>query len=244
MAEGVGRDLEAQQPPVGLADLVPPRRDDPADQRRGRLARRRLRAPAERREVVLTDERIAGQPEGPQVERRFDVPRRRREEGIGSGLVQDRVAVAAPERPRSGRRSRARPPPPRAPRSRAAEPVDAALQPGQVQPVGRRVEGDDLAPRVHAGVRAAGRGEHDLVAEDAGDGAAERAGDRRHVAVQGEAVERRPVVGDDEPHPHGRSIEQGHVDRSVRAARPRSHPVRPAPPAHGCGARRIAERSE
>jgi len=51
---------------------------------------------------VLTDEWIAGQPQGPEVERGFDVPRRRREEGIGSGLVQDRVAVTAPERREAG----------------------------------------------------------------------------------------------------------------------------------------------
>ena len=220
-----------------------PRRDDPADQRRGRLARRRLRAPAERREVVLADERIAGQPEGPQVERRLDVPGRRREERVGSGLVQDRVAVAAPDGREAGvevglgdlrRTHRDRGP---------AQRVDAALQPGQVQAVGRRVEGDDLAPGVHAGVGAAGRGEHDLVAEDAGDGAAERAGHRRHVAVQGEPVERRPVVGDEQPHPHGRSIEQ--VMRPLSAHAPRGLiPCVRLTPAHGSGTRRIAERSE
>ena len=49
---------------------------------------------AERREVVLAVERVAGQPHGPQVERRGDVPGRGGQERVGHRPVEHGVAVA------------------------------------------------------------------------------------------------------------------------------------------------------
>ena len=51
---------------------------------------------AEGGEVVLADERVAGQLHAPQVERRLDVPRRAGQERVGHRPVQHRVAVGPP----------------------------------------------------------------------------------------------------------------------------------------------------
>ena len=123
------------------------------------------RPAAERREVVLAVERVAGQPHGRQVEGSLDVPGRGGREGVGHRPVEHRVAVAAAGGRRGGRRSRAGP--------RSAERttiagrsalLTARAMADQVD-VGAGVEGHHLAPGVHAGVGAPGAGQLDGVAQ-------------------------------------------------------------------------------
>ena len=85
VAERGRLDLEPEHP---VAQVVPPGRVDGAHEAAvGHLA-------AERGEVVLADERIAGQAQPGQVERRRDVPGRGGQERIGHGSIQHGVAVA------------------------------------------------------------------------------------------------------------------------------------------------------
>ena len=134
--KAVGLDLEAQHP---LPEVGPPGPADPSHQRHRLLARRRLRAPAERAEVVLAEERIAGQREQLEVERHRHVPR-----GASPGTGPAPVGSApcsgrCGRSPRSGRRSRAPPHRPRARRWRArtASPASAAATRGRRTPAGR-----------------------------------------------------------------------------------------------------------
>ena len=71
---------------------------------------------------------------------------------------------------------------------------------GQVG-AGPDVEADHLAPGVHAGVGAPGAGQLDGVAQDALEGAAEGAGHRGQPGLEGETVERRTEIGDEQAQP-------------------------------------------
>ncbi len=156
LAEGVGGDLELQQV---VSEVIPRSGEHGAYQRLvGHL-------PAERREVVLADEGITGEPHPSEIERRRHVPRRRGEERIGHGPVQHPVAI----RPAHGREA-----------SvevvlgeldvahddvRAAQAIDRATERREIERLGleRRVERDDLTPSVHAGVGATRAGQRDRV---------------------------------------------------------------------------------
>ena len=123
-AERVAADLVAQH----AVALVDPARLEHAPRRR-----RSFRAlAAERREVVLADERIGAQAQRAQVERLGHPPREAVAERIGHGPVEDRVAVRAP-RARSGVRRtagrRARPNGSR-PRARASSVTAACSRHG------------------------------------------------------------------------------------------------------------------
>ncbi len=198
MAEGVGSDLEAQHP---VAEVGPRRRPHaPHERRLGPVLQ--LGATAERREVVLADEGIAAQPQRGQVERLLDEPGAVGHERVGHRPVEDRVAVGAGHRREAGvegvghdrRRSDGD--------VGLEHLVERTLEGGRVGARRRRVEADDVAPRVHALVGAARDRELDGVAQHAPDGVGQRAADRADADVGGEPVERRAVVRDEQRHPH------------------------------------------
>ena len=147
---------------------------------------------------MLADQWIARQLQPAQVEGMFDVPGGGGQERVGHWVVEDVVAIAAPAGREAGievgldRLGHAHDD------RRPAQPVDAALEPRQIDPFGR-VEGDHLPPGVHAGVGSAGRGQGDLVPEDPAQRVGQRAADGGHVATGGEAVESRPVISDQQP---------------------------------------------
>ena len=86
---------------------------------------------------------------------------------------------------------------------RAAHPVDAPLQAGQVETVGQ-IETDHLAPAVHAGVGASRAHEVGRAADDPLDCSAQLAHDRPHADLLGKAGEVGAVVG------HGESCSTHH----------------------------------
>ena len=180
VAEGVGRDLEAQQAAVVQAGSSRPRPSGPtrhpADQRGTAARRRHLRPAAERGEVVLADQRVAGQAHHPQVEGALDVPGRRRP-GTGPGPPGSaRCSGSGARWPRTGRRTRPAPPRPPARRwpGRTARSRCAAGRARSSPSIGR-VEGDDLPPRVDAGVGPPGPGQRHLAPEDRGQSPSPRA---------------------------------------------------------------------
>ena len=79
VAEGGGLDLEAQH---ALAEVGPAGPEDPPHERRRLLPAGALGRRQKAREVVLAEERVAGQGEQLEVERRRDVPG---EVGRGTG---------------------------------------------------------------------------------------------------------------------------------------------------------------
>ena len=98
VTEGVGPDLEAQEHPlppssVPAVDLDPPGASHPPHERRLRLALVDLRPPAERREVVLAEQRVAGRLHRPQRQRLRHEPRPPRQQRVGRRGVPDVVAV-------------------------------------------------------------------------------------------------------------------------------------------------------
>jgi hypothetical protein len=93
VAEGVGFDLEAQHP---VAHVGPARPVHVAYQRGIRAPATALAGlAAERREVVLTHQRVATQPQQLDLQGLGDVPRNPGEEGIGHRPVHDGVPVGA-----------------------------------------------------------------------------------------------------------------------------------------------------
>ena len=151
--------------------------DHPPHQGRGRLVRAHLGAATERREVVRADERVAAQAHAlagrAAVSTCQVVPARN---GFGHRPVEHGVAVATRPRPRSGRRSRRRPPSASTDHDRAtAQLGHRPAQVDQVEPVGRGVEADHLTPGVHPGVGATGAGQLDRTTQHPLERVAQRA---------------------------------------------------------------------
>ena len=124
-----------------------------------RLARPGPRAAAEGREVVLADEWVAGQLEPLEGQGRGHMPARRSKERIGRLAVEHGVAVVAPPGREAGAESGRVNLGALDGDRRPAQPVDAADEAGEIEPVGRHVERHDLAAGVDAGVGPPGCGE-------------------------------------------------------------------------------------
>ena len=186
---------------------------------------RPLRAAAERREVVLADERVAPEAQHGEVERGGDAPGGGGQERIGHGAVEDRVPVGARagrepgvERRGHDRRvphhdlgartavDRTAPGPRRRPRATAASKLTTwpqACTPASVRP----------APVSSTGWRST-----------RSSASVERAGDGRHPGVGREAVEARSVVG----HDHARHPRTQRARTRARGrARSRARPADP-----------------
>ena len=211
VAEGAGRDLEAEQPglpgaAVGVAGLgpfvdVPAGGRHPADQGPAGVAPHR--APAEGAEVVGAQEDVRGGPHGAEVE-------------AGRGRARPPAPAAGPAPGRSrpgsgscgrwpggGRRSPARRPRPGAPPPRGAScrlRARASQTPSEEAAAGRSTWTTCPRACTPASVRPAqvmtGASGMRAVRPSAW---LQRAGDRRNLGLGGEAPEGRTVVGDQEP---------------------------------------------
>ena len=197
VAERRRPDLEPQHRRV--VEPRPPEVEHTTHETRRRFAVGHLRPPAERGEVVLADQRVAGRLHRPEGERLGHVPRRPRLERVRRRVVPHVVAVVPAAAPRTGRRSRGSPTP--RPRTAISGPCSLLIRRARsARSVSSgRSPTDDLAPRVHAGVGAAGAGQLDRRANDERDRRRELAEHGAHADVRREPVEVGPVVRDQEP---------------------------------------------
>ena len=205
MAEGIGHDLEAQEPPLaqaahlGVVLLAPGGPDHPAQD--GLFGGGPGLAPAEGTEVVGAQHHVAGRSHGPQVQLVPDVPGDGGQQRIGPRPVPDQVAVGpvggrapgvevgldrggGPDDDRGGQLA-----------------VERPGQPGAVEGDGRQVDVNDLAPGVDAGVGAPGASQRRWFDQAGGpaQGLPQRAGHGGHLRLVGETPEGGTVVGDQEP---------------------------------------------
>ncbi|MDQ1365705.1 MAG: hypothetical protein QOE57_1747 [Acidimicrobiaceae bacterium] len=200
LAERRRFDLEAQH---AVAEVGPRSSAHPSHQ--GAAARRPA---AERPEVVLAVQRVAGQAQRAQVEGALDVPGGGGQERVELGPVEDGVAVGAAGRGAAGVEPGGR---------NGGRPDDDGGTQGLVESplqgdgvdVGPGVAGDDLAPGVDARVGPARADDLDSVAQVAFEGGDERAADGVDSGLYGEAVEPGPDVGDVEADPNRRAVDDG-----------------------------------
>ena len=166
VAERGGPDLEAQ---VGrVVELDQRGRQHAPDQRRLGLAVGDLRPAAERREVVLADQRVARRLHRPEGQRLRHEPRPPGEQRVRRRRVPHVVAVVAPRRREAGVEVVVGPRRVAHGDRRRAQLVEPPREVVEVDVVGQ-VAGHDLAPGVDAGVGAPGAGQLDRLAHDRGD---------------------------------------------------------------------------
>ena len=178
---------------------------DPPHERHRLRARRRLRAAAEGGEVVLAEERVAGQASSSRSSGLGHVPRGAGEERIGHRPVQHRVAVGAARAEKRASKSRRPPPTSRTTIAGPQQLQQRPLQRRRGRRVGRQVEATRPGPRR---ARPGRCGRRRSARRGGGRPArwppAARPPTVRCPGWRGEAVEPRPVVGDQHPNAHQR----------------------------------------
>ncbi len=149
---------------------------------------------------MLTEERVGPGGHGPDVQGVADVPGQGGEEGVGAFALEDEVPVQArPGGPAGVEAGRGR--------SRGAHHHGGTEHgvhgPDESDTVHRahHVGVDHLTGGMDTGVRAAGTGQIDRLAQGGGQGAAELAGHGALPGLGGEAPEAGSVVGDHQPQP-------------------------------------------
>ncbi len=150
---------------------------------------------------MTAEQDVGGGAHGDEVEGIADVPGNAGEQRVGRGRVPDQVAVGPCGGRAAGVEVVADLFGPAHDDGRGQLAVEGAGEADAVVGHGREVDVDHLAPRVHPGVGAAGAGERRrfFQASRALEGQAQRAGHRRDLGLDGEAVEGSTVVGDKEP---------------------------------------------
>ena len=150
---------------------------------------------------MLADEVGGGQLHRVDVKGYRHVPGSQGSERIGVRTIQDAVPVGSPDGAEPGvevvGRTLQRCQHDRRPALAVHRPPD-----GLQRSVVRGVETDHLAYGVHAAVGPPCTGQHHIGTKNPRQCPAEEAGDRRDAIVNGEPVERGPVVGDGSPDPH------------------------------------------
>ncbi|CAB4567477.1 unannotated protein [freshwater metagenome] len=195
--------------------LGPSGQRHPADHARARvttldLVPAQLGFATERREVVLPHQRVAAQTHQVQVHGRRHVPHRGGEEGVGRGIVQDRVAVPTPQRREPGIEGGIAGPGCGAHHdARRAHLGESARQRLDLDVAGE-VATDHLIPRVHSGVGASGPGDLHRSAHDQRERRGQIARHGPHALVHGETVELRSVVGHRQTSPPGGGLVHVH----------------------------------
>ena len=176
---------------------VPARIEDPAGHR---VVPHSLRRTTERREIVLADDRIAGEREDAPVEWIGNMPCRSGKEGVGHGAVEHRVAIASGASRTAGveahRRDVGDAHDDLGPTPRVHGPpnlVEVEVSRGR-----RRVEMHDLAPGMHAGIGTTGAGEGDRMPQHQLERTGQGAPHGGDPVLDCEPVELTPVVGDDQ----------------------------------------------
>ena len=194
MAKGIGPDLEAEQRRFGLA---PSGEHHATPQGRQRHRRSDPGLAAERAEIALADQWVAGEAHGTEIERSSDLPGGAVQERARHRIRPEVVPVLAPPGREPGveivGRPRRRPDDDRRPRRLVDPPLE-------VPEIGRsrQVEAHHLTPGVHARVGPPGSGQGDRHAHDPDDGVVQRSGDRDHAHVGRESVKRRTLIGHEE----------------------------------------------
>jgi len=174
---------------------------NPPDEHLGALAEWVLTPPAERGEVMLTDQVGARRIHRRHIECLCHVPGRRRQEGVRTGPVQDPVAICPTGCIEPGVKVILGRFDIRHDDRRRTQPVDRPAQLAKVDIIWN-VEAENLASSVNSTVGTTGTGDDHLGPDDPGQDGLEVTSDGAYIPVDRKSVKRCPVVCDPCPNSH------------------------------------------